>query len=177
MLLFQGWFTPLGLMLIRVLKVLFHVSDKLKNEIQSFIIRFCFYLKKKSKIQIFDCNPNNWKGHSIFVLKWNRILIFFFVFRFHYQIEKWLSNPNFNFQLKWKNEFLLVFLRSFFCAETLLWSVTSPKLPVKMNLFFHFRLFKKWKLKIKFWTLLKWNFKIQMQFLNFVFLFNCQVEF
>ena len=40
--------------LIRVPKVAFHVFDKLKNEIQHFIIRFYYYLNMKNEIQIFD---------------------------------------------------------------------------------------------------------------------------
>ena len=38
---------------IRTTKVPFHVFDKLKNEIQNFIVRFCFYLNMKNEIQIF----------------------------------------------------------------------------------------------------------------------------
>ena len=39
---------------IRVPKVPFHVFEKLENEIQKFIVRFCFYLNMKNEIQIFD---------------------------------------------------------------------------------------------------------------------------
>ena len=35
-------------------KVLFSIFDKLKKEIQNFILRFCFYLNKKNEIQIVD---------------------------------------------------------------------------------------------------------------------------
>ena len=41
---------------IRVPKVPFRVFDKLKNEIQNFIVRFCFYLNMKNEIKIFDCH-------------------------------------------------------------------------------------------------------------------------
>ena len=40
--------------LIRVPKVPFRVFHKLKNEIQNFIVRFCFCLNMKNEIQIFD---------------------------------------------------------------------------------------------------------------------------
>ena len=30
----------------------FHVFDKLKNKIQNFILRFCFYIKMKNEVQI-----------------------------------------------------------------------------------------------------------------------------
>ena len=39
---------------IRVPKVPFHVFNKVKNGIQKFIIRFCFYLNMKNKIEIID---------------------------------------------------------------------------------------------------------------------------
>ena len=39
---------------IRVPKVPFPVFDKLKNEIENFIVRFCFYLNMKNETQIFD---------------------------------------------------------------------------------------------------------------------------
>ena len=39
---------------IRVPKAPFRIFDKLKNEIQKFIIRFCFYLNMKNGIQIID---------------------------------------------------------------------------------------------------------------------------
>ena len=39
---------------IHVPEVLFHVFDKLKNEIENVIVRFCFYLNMKNKIRIFD---------------------------------------------------------------------------------------------------------------------------
>ena len=35
---------------IRILKVPFRVFDKLKNEVQSSILRFCFYVNKKDEI-------------------------------------------------------------------------------------------------------------------------------
>ena len=37
---------------IRVAKVSFRVFDKLKNEIQNSILRFCFYFITKNEIQI-----------------------------------------------------------------------------------------------------------------------------
>ena len=39
---------------ICVTKVPFCVFDKLKNKIQNFILRFCFYLNMESEIQIID---------------------------------------------------------------------------------------------------------------------------
>ena len=80
-------------------------------------------------IEFYPIFKNPWVERDIrfFFFKWNRNLSFF-VFRFHYQIEKRISNPNFDFQWKLKNEFLFVLLRNFFCAQALLWSVTSLKL-------------------------------------------------
>ena len=40
--------------IIRVPKVPFRVFDKLKNEIQKLITKFCFYHNMKSEIQIID---------------------------------------------------------------------------------------------------------------------------
>ena len=40
--------------IIRVPKVPFRFFDKLKNEIQSSILRFCFYFNKEDEIQITD---------------------------------------------------------------------------------------------------------------------------
>ena len=40
--------------IIRVSKVPFHFFDKLKNEIQNSILRFCFYFNKEDEIQITD---------------------------------------------------------------------------------------------------------------------------
>ena len=39
---------------IRVPKVPFRFFDKLKNEIQNSILRFCFYFNKEDEIQITD---------------------------------------------------------------------------------------------------------------------------
>ena len=39
---------------IRVRKVPFRFFDKLKNEIQNSILRFCFYFNKEDEIQITD---------------------------------------------------------------------------------------------------------------------------
>ena len=39
---------------IRVPKVTFRFFDKLKNEIQNFILTFCFYFNKEDEIQITD---------------------------------------------------------------------------------------------------------------------------
>ena len=41
---------------IRVPKVPFRVFDKLKNEIQNSILRFCFYFNTKKEIQIINCH-------------------------------------------------------------------------------------------------------------------------
>ena len=32
------------------------VFDKLKNEIQNFMLRFCFYFNTKNEIEIIDCH-------------------------------------------------------------------------------------------------------------------------
>ena len=45
-----------GCKLIRVRKVPFRFFDKLKNEIQNPILRFCFYFNKEDDIQITDCH-------------------------------------------------------------------------------------------------------------------------
>ena len=44
----------LGTRIISVPKVLFHFFDKLKNEIQNSLLRFCFYFDKENEIQITD---------------------------------------------------------------------------------------------------------------------------
>ena len=53
---FNGCFSNLFLQTIsiRVPKVPFRVFDKLKNEIQNSILRFCFYFNKEDEIQITD---------------------------------------------------------------------------------------------------------------------------
>ena len=42
------------IMRIRVPKVPFRFFDKLKNEIQNSLLRFCFYFNKEDEIQITD---------------------------------------------------------------------------------------------------------------------------
>ena len=44
------------LITIRVPKVPFRIFDKLKNEIQNSILRFCFHVNTKSEIQIINCH-------------------------------------------------------------------------------------------------------------------------
>ena len=45
---------PVGPWSIRVPKAPFHFFDKLKNEIQNSILRFCFYFNKEDEIEITD---------------------------------------------------------------------------------------------------------------------------
>ena len=83
---------------IRVSKVPFHVFDKLKNEIQKFIIKFCFYHNMKNEIQIIDYYFHvkidlcfeflmlSFVFH--FHKKWKTKHSWFFVFHFHEGIEK-----------------------------------------------------------------------------------------
>ena len=82
-----------------------------------------------------------------FVLKWN--IIFFFRHSFSLSNRKTNFQSQFWFSIKLKNEFLFVFLRIFFCAQALLWSVTSPKLPLKNESSHLFSIFKKIENKIK----------------------------
>ena len=100
---------------------------------------------------------------------------FFSFFVFIIELKNEFQIPISIFNKNWKMDFYLVFLRNFFCAQVLIWSITSSKLPLKTNLFIYFQFFK--NKKRKFWFLFKSNFEIQMQFLNFVFLFDCQVVF
>ena len=79
--------------LIRVPKVPFHVFDKLKNEIQKFMIRFCFYLDMKHKIQI-----NNYYFH-VKIDFYFEFLMLSFVFHFH---------------KKWKTKYSLLFALHFY---------------------------------------------------------------
>ena len=116
------------------------------------------------------------KGHWIFDLKWNRILSFFI---FSFSLSNWKTNfkSQFGFSIRIEKLIPVYFLRNLFCAQALLWSVTSPKLPLKTNLFIYFQYFKKWEIKLKFWFLFKSHFEIQMQFLNFIFFFTCKLAF
>ena len=101
-----------------------------------YLLTYCLNLNKVKIKLTSTCRKSvGQNGHSIFVLKWNRILNFF-VFRFHYQIKKRISNTNFN-------EFCSLFLRNFFWAQALLWSVTSPKLPLKNESFHLYLIFQK----------------------------------
>ena len=61
---------------IRVPKVPFHVFEKLKSEIQNFIVRFCFYL-------IFKRNSNTWLPFPCLKEFYFEFLIPSFVFHFH----------------------------------------------------------------------------------------------
>ena len=67
-------------MTIRVPKVPFRVFDQLKNEIQNFIIRSCFYLNMKNKIQIIDYY------FHVKIDFCRKFLMLLFVFHFH---KKW----------------------------------------------------------------------------------------
>ena len=83
---------------IRVPKEPFHIFDKLKNEIQKFIIRFCFYLNMKNGIQIigyyFHVKIDFYFKFLILLFvfqfhkKWKTKYSSFFVFHFHDGIEK-----------------------------------------------------------------------------------------
>ena len=55
-------------LLICVLKVPFRVFDKLKNETQSSMLKFCFYLNIKNEIQIID----------VTIFPFNRFLLLIF---------------------------------------------------------------------------------------------------
>ena len=68
---------------IRVPEMLFHVFNKLKNEIQNFIVRFCFYLNMKNKIQILE--------FSCLKEFYFEFLIPSFVFHFHKKKENKLQ--------------------------------------------------------------------------------------
>ena len=83
---------------IGVTKVPFRVFDKLKNETQKFIIRFCFYHNMKNEIKIID-NYFHVKIDFCFEFlmlslvfhfhkKWKTKHSSVFVFRFHERIEK-----------------------------------------------------------------------------------------
>ena len=82
---------------IRVPKVPFRFFDKLKNEIQNSILRFCFSFNKEDEIQKtvpFFCLIDSFFQflllHSffIFIKKWKTKYILFFVFHFNEEIEK-----------------------------------------------------------------------------------------
>ena len=66
------------LLIIRVPIMPFQVFDKLRNEIQNFIVRSCFYLNMKNEIQILG-NP-----HSFFIFikngQRNTVRFSFFIF-------------------------------------------------------------------------------------------------
>ena len=83
----------------RVPKVLFRVFDTLKNEIQKFMIRFCFYLNMKNKIQITDYY------FHVKIDFYFEFLMFLFVFHFH---KKWKTKYNsfFIFMKELKNKLL-----------------------------------------------------------------------
>ena len=73
--------SPLRLQLIRVPKVRFRIFDKLKDEIQKFITRFCFCLNIKNEVQII---------HKSFRVKIDFYFEFFmlsFVFYFHKELK------------------------------------------------------------------------------------------
>ena len=86
---------------IRVPKEPFHIFDKLKNEIQKFIIRFCFYLNMKNGIQIIDYY------FHVKIDFYFKFLMLLFVFQFH---KKWETNTVpfsfFIFMMELKNELL-----------------------------------------------------------------------
>ena len=75
---------------IRVPKVPFRVFEKLKNEIQNFILRFYFYLIMKNEIQITDFHFHDFFFEFeipsfvfIFIKKWETNYSLFFVICFH----------------------------------------------------------------------------------------------
>ena len=65
---------------IRVLKVPFRIFDKLKNEIQKFMIRFSFDLNMKNEIRIIDYY------FHVKIDFYFELLMLSFVFRFY---KKW----------------------------------------------------------------------------------------
>ena len=67
--------------IIRVSKVPFRIFAKLKNEIQKFMIRFCFYLKMKNEIQIIDYY------FHVKIDFYFGFLMLSFVFHFHKKME------------------------------------------------------------------------------------------
>ena len=88
--------------IIRVLKVPFPIFDKLKNEIQKFMIRFCFYLNKKNEIQIIDYY------FHVKIDFYFEFLMLSFVFHFHKKNGKrnTVRFPFFIFKKELKNELL-----------------------------------------------------------------------
>ena len=73
---------------ILIPKVPFCVSDKLKNKIQKFIIRFCFYLNITHEIQIID---------------------YYFRVKIDFCFEFLMLSFIFHFHKKWKTKYNLVF--------------------------------------------------------------------
>ena len=118
-------------------KKLFYLSIlvmKLKNEKWK-IFKICFVFKSKNELY-FRCTDLKWiraqsvgqKAHSIFVLKWNSILIFF-CFSFSLVNRKIKFKSQFWFLIKIEKWISVRFFRDFFRARALLWTIASPKLP------------------------------------------------
>ena len=110
------------------------------------------------------------KGHLIFVLKWNRVFDFF---RFSFSLLNWKTN--FKSQLrfsinieKWTS--VPFFTKSFFSAKTLLWSDTSPKLPLKNESFHLLSIFQKMEHFFSWWKRcipgIEWEFQVWTTFFN-----------
>ena len=70
-----------------------------------------------------------------------------------------------------KNELLFVFPRNLFCTKALLWSVTSPKLPLKNESFHLFSIFQKMEPKTQILVFVSIEFRILNSNLIFKFLF------
>ena len=124
------------------------------------------------------------KGHSIFVLKLNRVLIFFFsFFVFIIKSKNKFEVPISIFNKNWKMNFCSFFHEIFFCAEALLRSVTSPKLPFKKWIFsfiFNFSKNRTWNSNFNFclneFRILNSNliFKFLFPFSEITFFFHGQ---
>ena len=82
-------------------KVHFGIFGKLKNQIQNFILRFCFQLNMKNEIQINDHYFRILRDFYFdflilsfvfyFYKKWKTSYIPFFAFHFHERIEKQIT--------------------------------------------------------------------------------------
>ena len=77
---------------IRVPEVTFRVFDKLKNELQKFMIRFCFYLNMKNEIQITD---------------------HYFHVKINFYFEFLMLSYAFHFHKKWKTKYSSFFFFHF----------------------------------------------------------------
>ena len=90
-----------GILRNQVPKVHFGIFGKLKNQIQNFILRFCFQLNMKNEIQINDHYFRILRDFYFdflilsfafyFYKKWKTNYIPFFAFHFHEGIEKQIT--------------------------------------------------------------------------------------